>query len=460
MTAAPAPVRAPLRGIFTEGSTMRHVAVMTATGATGLTAIFVVDLLSLLYVSRLGDQALKAAVGYASQVLFLSVSVNIGLAIAVAATVSRAIGAGERPAARRLAASGLVICVLFAAIIAGPLDWFRGDILAYGLHAQGRAAEVAGRFLAITLPANIPFALGMGLASVLRAAGDARRAMYVTLLGGAVTAFTDPLLIFGFGLGVYGAAWATVISRLVFLGVGLYGAVGVHDLVARPRWRALASDARPILAIGLPAVATNLATPAAAMYTTRVIADFGEAGVAAVATTDRIIPVAFGVVFALTASIGPILGQNLGARLIDRVRRALTDAFTLSVGYVLIAWLVLFLASPAINWAFDAQGANARLVTFFCTYGAAAWVFMAWLFVANTAFNNLGFPLLATGFNWGRATLGTIPFVTLGARLGGAEHGVEGVMLGVAAGAALFGSGAVCAAYWVIGRLAARLEPL
>ena len=57
----------------------------------------------------------------------------------------------------------------------------------------------------------------MALSGVLRAAGDARRAMFVTLAGGIVTAFTDPLLIFGLGLGVYGAAWATVISRLVFL---------------------------------------------------------------------------------------------------------------------------------------------------------------------------------------------------------------------------------------------------
>ena len=458
VTAASAIVPVRPRPVFTHGSTMRHVAVMTATGALGLMAIFAVDLLSLLYVSRLGDQALKAAVGYAGQVLFLAMAINIGLTIALAATVSRALGTGDRQAARRLAASGLAISALASAIIAAALLVFRGPILEYGLHAHGRAGEVAYQFLAITLPANVPMALGMGLAAALRATGDARRAMYVTLAGGAVTAFTDPLLIFGFGLGVYGAAWATVISRLVFLVVGGYGAIHVHDLVGRFEWRAIRHDLKPILSIGLPAILTNLATPAAAIYMTRVISDYGEAGVATVAMTDRIIPVAFGVIFALTASIGPILGQNLGARLMDRVRRALTDSFILSLGYTLVAWAVLFLGSPAINWAFDAQGDNARLVTFFCTWGASAWVFMACLFVANTAFNNLGFPLLATIFNWGRATLGTVPFVSIGARLGGAEHGVEGAMLGAAVGAAIFGVGAVIAAYWVTARLAKRLE--
>jgi putative MATE family efflux protein len=448
VTAVTAPAAVKPRAVFTEGSLLRHVAVMTATGSIGLMAIFFVDLLSLFYVSRLGDQSLKAAVGYASQILFLAMSINIGFTIAVSATVSRALGAGDRPRARRLAASGLAIAALAAAIIAVALLVCRGQMLEYALHARGRAGEVANQFLAITLPANVPMAVGMCFSGVLRATGDARRAMYVTLAGGAVTAFTDPLLIFGFGMGVYGAAWATVISRLVFLGVGAYGAIFVHDLVARPDWRSMWRDFRPIMGIGFPSILANLATPVAAVYITRVISDFGE------------VPVAFGVIFALTGSIGPILGQNLGARLMPRVRRALTDSFLLAVGYVLVAWAVLFLVSPWINWAFDATGENARLVTFFCRYGVAAWVFITCLFVANTAFNNLGSPLLATAFNWGRATLGTIPFATIGARLGGPDHGVEGAMLGITAGAAIFGLGAVAAAYWVTARLAKRVETL
>ena len=70
-------------------------------------------------------------------------------------------------------------------------------------------------------------------------------------------------------------------------------------------------------------------------------------------------------------------------------------------------------------------------------------------FVANAAFNNLGAPYLSTVFNWGRATLGTIPFVTFGA----AHFGPEGGYAGIIAGAALFGVAAIGAAYLVIARL-------
>jgi putative MATE family efflux protein len=453
LTAATADARVQ-RAVFTEGSTLRHVAVMTATGTVGLMAIFVVDLLSLFYVSRLGDQALKAAVGYASQVLFLSVAINIGLTIAISATTARALGAGDRPKAQCMAASGLIIAAIIATLVAAGLVIFRGVILDNIMHAQQPARDVADKFLAITLPANVPFALGMAFSGLLRAVGDARRAMYVTLTGGIVTAFTDPLLIFGFGLGVYGAAWATVISRLVLLSVGAYGAIYIHGLVGRPVRKAVFRDFLPIMGIGAPAILANLATPAAAVYTTRVFSDFGEAAVAAIAITDRLIPVAFGVIFALTGSIGPVLSQNLGAKLMNRVRRALTESFALSIAYVLAAWAILFLATPLIVMAFKAEGDSAHFIAFFCAWGVSAWVFIACLFVANTAFNNLGFPILATVFNWGRATLGTIPFVTLGAR----HWGVEGGMMGATVGSAIFGLAAVATAYWVTARLAKRIK--
>src|SRR5271157_6123465 len=104
---------------------MRHVAVMTATGAIGLMAVFAVDLLSLVWVSRLGDQAFKAAVGYVSLATFFAMAINIGLTIAGSATVSRALGVGDRPRGRRLAASALTITGFISAAVAAFMFTFR-----------------------------------------------------------------------------------------------------------------------------------------------------------------------------------------------------------------------------------------------------------------------------------------------------------------------------------------------
>ncbi len=439
--------------MFTQGSLMRHVAVMTATGAIGLMAVFAVDLLSLFWVSRLGDQAFKAAIGYVVLATFFAMSINIGLTIAASVTVSRAVGAGDRARGRRLAASALTIAAIVSSLVAALMFVFRDWGLVTVVHASGEPKRVASLFLGITLPANVAMALGMAMSGILRAVGDARRAMFVTLSGAIVTAILDPTLIYGFGLGVYGAAWATVASRLCFFLVGWHGLVRVHDMVARPSLHAARHDFGPIMAIGFPAIMANLATPVGSAYTIRVFSDIGEAAIAAGAVIDRVTPVAFGVIFALTGSIGPIIGQNYGARLMPRVRRALTNSFILSIGYVLFAWSLLALAAPWLISAFDAAGASADYIRFYCQFGVVAWLFLACLFVANTAFNNLGFPFLTMAFNWGRATLGTIPFVTFGARYGG----VKGGLVGVALGCALFGLGAVAVAYAATARLSTRL---
>jgi putative MATE family efflux protein len=454
LTATAAVARPEEPAVFVTGSTMRHVAVMTATGAIGLIAIFAIDLLSLFWVSSLGDQAFKAAVGYASQVLFLAMAINIGLTIALSAVVSRALGRGDPDLARSLATSGLYITLALSLVVAVGLFFARDLLLGQALHASGRPLEIASRYLAITLPANIPMGLGMALSGVLRAAGDAKRAMFVTLFGGIATAFADPLFIFGLGLGVYGAAWATVVSRLVFVAVGLYGAAVVHKLLGRVTFTEVAANAPKIMAIGLPAILANLATPVSGIFVTRVWSDFGEATVAGGTIVDRITPLAFGVIFALTASVGPVIGQNLGAKLFGRVRQAVIDAMILSVGYSVFAWAVLVVLTPTIIRTFGATGESAAFVTTSLRYGTPLWIFLTCIFVGNAAFNNLGYPVLATLFNWGRATLGTIPFAMLGAAWGG----LLGAILGLVAGTAIFGVGSVVVAMSITANLAKNAD--
>jgi putative MATE family efflux protein len=436
---------------FIAGSTMRHVVVMTATGSIGLIAIFIVDLLSLLYISWLGDARLTAAVGFATIVLFLATSINVGLMIAISALVSRALGGGERDRARRLGGSTSMHMALASLIVAAALLVILPPLLKI-LGAAPDTLSVAQRYLWITLPSNVLLALGMGFSGVLRAVGDARRAMYVTLSGAVVTVFLDPLLIFGAELGVDGAAIATVVSRLLFALVGFHGAVRVHHLIAWPRLADLAADFRPMLAIAGPAVLTNVATPAAGAFFAGVIARFGDAAIAGLAVIDRLVPVAFGGIFALSGAIGPILGQNWGARRFDRMRQALRDGTLFLAIYVTVVWVMLVTLRGAITQLFNLTGVAAELVNFYCLIAGPTWLFLGLLFLANASFNNLGFPVLSTLFNWGRATLGTVPFAVLGARLGGPE----GALIGVTAGAVLFGVAAIATAFWTIDRLERR----
>jgi putative MATE family efflux protein len=434
---------------FTEGSIMRHVVVMTATGTIGLMAIFVVDVLNLYYIARLGRAELAAAIGYAGTLLFFATSIGIGLAIGATAVVSRALGARETGNARRMAASALVITTLVVLVLSLAILPFLPAIVAY-LGATGETARLAERFLFQVMPATPLLALGMVLSGLLRAEGDATRAMHVTLSAAIAAAILDPILILWLDLGLDGAAIASIVSRLVMAAVGFYGVAIVHKLVKRPNLPDMLRDAAPIAAIAVPAVLTNIATPIGNAFVTAAIAPFGDDAVAAWAVIGRIIPLAFGAVFALSGSVGPIIGQNLGARRFDRVRRVLMDSVGFTAAYCLAVWAVLAFSAEPLARLFGLAGDGIAMVRFFCQWLTGLFIFTGALFVANAAFNNLGAPLYSTLFNWGRATLGTIPFVWFGAQ----HWGANGVLAAQQAGGVMFGAVAVFVAF----RVAARVE--
>ncbi len=432
---------------FVIGNIMRHVVVMAGTGAIGLIAVFAVDLLNLFYISLLGQREIAAAVGFAGVVGFFQTSVLIGLTIGVSAVVARSIGAGEAPAARHIAGSGLVLMVLAGLVVGLGTVAMLGPILRT-LHASGETRRLAESFLVISSPSLPLLAAGMCCSGLLRCVGDASRAMNVTLFAAVATAIMDPTLIFGLHLDLRGAAISTVLSRCVLATIGWRGVVTQHKLIARPSLSALTGDMATIFHVASPAILTNLATPVGAAYVTRSMAAFGADAVAGQATIDRISPVAFGLIYALSGAVGPILAQNAGAGRLDRVRETLRDSFAFVLATVLAAWVVLAVAQGLVVRAFFARGVTAELVHLFCSWLAAGFLFTGALFVANAAFNNLGFPVLSTVFNWGRATLGTIPFVTYGAHFGPA-----GLLVGQAFGSVVFGTLAVITAFHVVGRL-------
>jgi len=116
--------------------------------------------------------------------------------------------------------------------------------------------------------------------------------------------------------------------------------------------------------------------------------------------------------------------------------------FTISLlvmcGFTAAAWLVLVLAADPLAAAFKAEGDARDLIVFFCRWLSPLFVFLGALFIANAAFNTLGRAHYSTLLNWGRATVGTIPFVMAGASMAGAHgviagHFIGGILFGVIA---------------------------
>lgn len=414
---------------FLTGNLTNHIVTMTVTASVGMVALFLVDVVDMIFISMLGVEELAAAVGFAGTIMFFTTSISIGLAIAGGAMVAKALGQGDEDRAREALTHVMIVGFFFSVLIAAAI-FANLDFLTSLIGASRLTQELAISYLRILIP-TMPFLLlGIVASAALRSHGAAKLSMFVTLVAGVVNAVLDPIFIFGFNWGLDGAAYASVASRFSMAGFAIWFVIRETGGFSAFNPSKVLADTKPIAAIAIPAILANVATPVGSAYVTRVAADFGEEAVAGMAIVGRLTPIAFAMIFSLSGAIGPIIGQNFGAQQFDRVREAFNRSILLIVVYVLPTVLLLYLLRGPIADLFNAQGLARDLIYLFCGPLSLAWIFNGIIFVGNAAYNNLGHPFYSTWVNWGRNTVGVFPFVYVGALYWGAE----GVLIGQMAG--------------------------
>ncbi len=440
---------------FVTGDPMRHVAVMAFTASIGLMAMFMADLFDMLFISMLGQAALAAAIGYASAITFFTMSIGIGLSIATGALVARTLGARD-PARARVYASNTLAFAFIVGSTGALIVWLCVPWLVGLLGATGETADLASRYLRIIVPFLPLLMLGMAGGAILRAHGDAKRAMWTTIIGALVNVIADPILIFGMGLGLDGAAIGSALARIAVFIAAFLPIYRHYGGLAWPSLPGFMDDLPRITGLAMPAILTNIATPIGAAYLTRTMARFGDEAVAGMAINGRLTPVAFAVVFALSGAVGPIISQNFGAKLFGRVRETLVAGLKFVLAYTVCVSIVLFLARGPIADLFSAEGLARDLVFLFCGPLSLAFFFNGALFTANAAFNNLNRPFYSTMLSWSRNTIGVIPPVMIGASL----YGAQGALIGQAAGGLVFGLVSVLIAFRLIAAYeGGRIDP-
>jgi len=421
---------------------------MSLTASIGLLTMFIVDFADLFYIAQLADSSLTAAMGFAATILFFATAFHIGLMIATSALAARQIGQGTPDRARRYLTNILVLSTMIMTPLAILFFIFAPDILELA-GADGAANQAATGYIRIVAP-FLPFSVAaMVCSGFLRAHGAARRAMNVTLSMGITNAILDPIFIFGFDWGINGAAVASACAAVVSAMFAIWPILisyGGFDRFSLPAFR---TDIRPIMAILIPAILTNVATPIGGFISYRFVADYSDDVIAGFAVVGRVVPVAFCLMFSLSGAIGPIIGQNFGALQFDRVRTTIRQATIFALAYTLIIWPILYLLSGPISDAFHLQGEGRHVFWLFAALLAPLFFFNGMLFIGNAACNNLGHPGWSTVMNWLRNTLGLIPFLWFGR----AYYGLDGIVVAPAVGGILFGiAGYMVAQYLVSAR--------
>ena len=247
---------------------------------------------------------------------------------------------------------------------------------------------------------GVPFiVVGMvGMAS-MRATGDTRLPSMLMILAAVLNVILDPILIFGIGpiprMELNGAAMAALLARgTIFVGT-LYLMRCRLDMVSfdKPDPAEMRQSWRDILHVGIPAAGTNIIVPVGATLITAMIARFGRDAVAGFGVASRIESMMLVMYYALSAIIGPFVGQNFSAGKEDRILRALwlCTAFCIGSGLV-IAGLLAGMSGwlPAL---FSDSESVQRVTTLFLWIVPVSYGAYGMVMVMNASFNGLGYPM-------------------------------------------------------------------
>ena len=320
------------------------------------------NLADAVWVAGLGSDAL-AAVGFMTPIFMVLSGLAVGLGAGVSSAIARRVGAGDRAGADNTAVHAVLLALGLAAILTLPLILLAGPVAA--LLGAGEISGLAAEY-GQTLFAGTVFVLFTNIAyAVLRAEGDTKRTMYAMGASSVLNIVLDPVFIYGAGMGVAGAALATVISIAAVSAVLVFWFLVKKDTyvsLSRERFSPDPHVVRDILGVGLPASLEFFLMSALAIIINGLLVQVaGTDAVAAFTTGWRVVMFAIIPFVAIGTSVVSVGGAAYGARKYERIRTAHTFSVGLGVTVALAMSAITWFLAPHIALIFTYSAESAHL---------------------------------------------------------------------------------------------------
>lgn len=427
---------------LTTGRIEGHVFRMVGPFSLGIVALLSAGIIDTIYLGRLTSDSVPdlgvmalAAIGFAYPLTFLGNSANIGLGAGTLSAVSRAIGQGNLERSRRHGAAAILMAIVVMSLLVTCMTLLMPTVLDL-MGARGTIRDMASIYLAISLPGLVIVSISMMCSNVLRANGEAALPSAIMISGAIINIVIDPFLIFGWWvfprLEVAGAAIATVVGHGFASLIALY-VVWFHRKAITFAGITVASLRRAwsiIGRVGIPAALTNIIIPLATAVAVGIIANkLTTIDVAAFTLTSRAELISVGLLYALSACIGAITGQNGGAGYTARVRTTFKICYFICLGWSTFMAMILAVFAPQIAGLFtlDAE-VIAKSLPYF--YIVPITIFgYGFVFVSSAGFNALGRPEIGLAYTTIRSLGLYIAFIYVGVEIYGLWGGFVAIAL-------------------------------
>lgn len=409
-------------------SLARQLFSMTWPMLFGILSLMTFQLVDSAFIGQLGRDPL-AALGFTLPMQQLIIGLQVGLGIATTAIISRTLGEGDPLRAERL--GGLVVLVGAALVLVLCIGlWLSQSLIMTLLGAeQSLLPLIRTYWIPWLLSAWTGAMLYFGY-SVCRSHGATKLPGYLMVATSLLNIALDPLYIFVFDWGLPGAALATVTSFAL-------GCLFIYPKLFKYQWLrfdltqlALAKALRQLGGIMAPAMVSQLMPPASAMFATAIVAGFGSAAVAAWGLGTRLEFFSIVVVLALTMSMPPMIGRMLGAGNIDQIRKLIRLAVRFVVVWHLAIGVLWAITSGLAAELFSSDRGVSDVLGSYLTRVPLSYSGLGVCILMVSVCNALGMAMRALVVSTLRLFACFLPFLWVGAQLGGIDGLMTGALIG------------------------------
>ncbi len=434
-----------MKKTLTEGSISRALFNMAAPMTVGLLATMSFNIVDTYFVSGLGGDAL-AALSFPIPIIMFVMSLAIGLGAGTSSVVARAAGAHDEHAIKVYITDSMSLAAILSIVLAA-IGLMTINPLFTALGADAKVLPLIKEYMVIWYYSAPFLVVPMVAMAAFRALGNTRLQANIMIGIAVLNALLDPMLIYGWWvfprLEIAGAAWASLIVRVASLFALAYFLGVKYKLLLNPlNSSRILNSWKRILHVGLPASATNMIIPASGAVIIWLIAQNGWEAVAGFGAASRVEMVALICFYALSAVIGPFVGQNFSAGHFHRVNHAqsVSAKFCCGIGFSMA--ILLALSGYQIGGIFSDNPKVIEITRFYLLLVPLSYFAYGVVMVVNASFNGLGKPFPGVMISSARVIIFLFPLAWLGNSL----YGVKGIFVAIAVSNLLAGAWAF---FWI-----------
>ena len=387
------------KATLVHGPVRRHLVSLTVPMIWGIAAVMSLNIVDTWFIARLGERHL-AAISFTFPVTMVLISLGIGLMAGTASVISRVLGKGDHERVRRLTTDAAVLAAVLA-IACSVIGLLTMDPLFLAMGADELLLPLIRDYMTVWYLGFIFFLVPMVGFGAIRATGDSKMQSNIMLGVAVVNLILDPLLIFGLGglprMEMQGAALASVVARGLSFFVGYWALRYKKNMITLriPGLNEFLRSCQDVLHVGLPAAGTNIIIPMATGVIVAMVARYGSDAVAGYGAATRIEHITLVMYYAMSAMIGPFVGQNLGALRYDRIEQAISLCWKFCLWSGAAIAVVLVTVSPFLVGLFGDNDQVNRVGSAYLWIVPVSFGLEGAVMVINASFNGLGRPLPA-----------------------------------------------------------------